>query len=70
MEIDLKYCSDGEATIEPAMKINGIPHICVGILGTNKVIAICGVSGATDEKESLANAYLIASNWNKTQRES
>ena len=65
MGVDLKNCTDGEATIEPEMNIKGVLHVCVGILGTNKVIAICGLSGADDEKESLANAYRIASSWNK-----
>lgn len=56
--------TEGEATVERAMTIRGIPHVCVGILGTKKVIAICGVAGADDEAESFANAVKLAQGWN------
>jgi hypothetical protein len=59
--------SQGDATIDPAMSIQkygNMDHIVVGILGTNKVIAICGESGAPDEDESIANATLLAYLWN------
>jgi hypothetical protein len=57
--------SKGEAVVSAAMNIDGIPHVCVGIVGSSKVISICGVSGAADEAESLANAHRIANDWNK-----
>jgi hypothetical protein len=53
-----------EVTIHPSMPINGVPHVCVGYLNSNKVIAICGVTGADDEAESIANAIKIANAFN------
>lgn len=32
----------------------------VGVLGTRKITAVCGLIGADDEKESVANAFLYA----------
>ena len=58
-------CTKGEAVVSPSMKIGGISYVCVGIVGTNKVIAICGLTGANDEPESLANAHRITKDWNK-----
>jgi len=57
--------SEGEAVVSAAMNIGGVPHVCVGIVGSNKIISICGVSGAADEAESLANAHRITNDWNK-----
>lgn len=55
---------DNEVTIHPSMPINGVPHVCVGYLSSNKVIAVCGVTGAEDEAESIANAIKIANAFN------
>ena len=54
----------GEATVDCSMSIRGVSHIAVGILGTKKCIAICGLTGAPDEEESFANAVRIATDWN------
>jgi len=54
----------GEATVHFEMPIEGVNHVAVGILGTNKCIAICGISGAEDFEESKSNAVKIASLWN------
>lgn len=60
--------SSGVATIHPAMPMpifGGRKCVVVGIIGSKKVLAICGYSGAPDEKESIANAIRIATNWNE-----
>lgn len=41
-------------------KFKGEDMFLVGLLGTSKLIAVCGKTGAQDEPESIANAYLIA----------
>ena len=70
---DLKDCTKGEATIHPAMPMPifaGRKCVVVGIIGSKKVIAICGDTGAADEKESIANAIRIATDWNERNTKS
>ena len=43
-----------------AGKAFGEDVFCVGVLGTSKLTAVCGKIGASDEKESIANAFLYA----------
>ena len=57
-------CTKGEATVA-TNTINGKPFVCVGILGTRKIVAICGEAGVADEDESTANAVRIATDWNR-----
>lgn len=51
----------GKWTAVAPIVVNGVEHIGVGVLGTQKAIALCGFCRAGDEPESIANAYLIAS---------
>jgi hypothetical protein len=55
----------GEATVD-RKKIGNRDYIAVGILGTNKIIALCGYADAPDAEESEANAIRIASSWNSS----
>lgn len=56
--------SKGEAVVQNIM-VDNIPHIAVGIVGTKKSIALCGVVDAPDNDESVANAFILADAWNK-----
>lgn len=50
----------GEWVATKDVPFHGEKHIAVGLAGTGKILALCGVSGANDEAESAANAVLIA----------
>lgn len=55
--------SAGEA-VASGLAINGVRWIGVGIVGTNKAIALCGYEHGPDHAESMANAQRIADLWN------
>jgi len=56
-------CTSGEATVA-RINVLGEETISVGIIGTKKVIAICGIVGGHDEAEAESNAVRIATAWN------
>lgn len=65
-----KHATRGHAVVDdrviPALGMD--THIVVRIEGREiDVIASCGISGAHDDLESRANAYLIARLWNSIQ---
>lgn len=57
----------GRSYCRPNKKIFGKETISVGIVGTTKAIAICGLVGEDDEAESEANAIRSATEWNKSE---
>jgi hypothetical protein len=42
------------------IKVNDVLHFGVGILATDKIIALTGLMGADNEDESIANSFLIS----------
>jgi hypothetical protein len=60
----LEQCTQGEAVVRTDMPFKGVNYVAVGIVGTKKAIATCGLSDSEDREESIANANLIAAVWN------
>lgn len=63
------YSTEGRniMIVHPAMPVNGIPYVAVGIQGSRKAVALCGLTNAEDFQESLDNARRIATEWNRTE---